>query len=134
MRGKSKELKNLSDRLIGTKGVKHGKLTMSTTGKELYHSTDSGVNYDTVQLIEESYGIGFGKAADGKDSPAIYLSAKIDAASGFYRSDDGGINWVRINDDRQRFGGADLIIGDPRVYGRVYIGTHGRGILYGEPK
>ena len=36
MKGKSKELKNLSDRLIGTKGVKHGKLTMSTTGKELY--------------------------------------------------------------------------------------------------
>ena len=36
MKGKSKELKNLSDRLIGAKGVKHGKLTMSTTGKELY--------------------------------------------------------------------------------------------------
>jgi hypothetical protein len=105
-----------------------------TTGKELYHSTDSGVTYDTVQLIEESYGIGFGKAAEGKDYPAIYLSAKIDTASGYYRSDDGGINWVRINDDRQRFGGVDLIIGDPRVYGRVYIGTHGRGILYGEPK
>ncbi len=105
-----------------------------TTGKELFHSTDSGVTYDTVRLIEEAYGIGFGKAAEGKDYPAIYLSAKIDSASGYYRSDDGGTNWVRINDDRQRFGGADLIIGDPRVYGRVYVGTHGRGILYGEPK
>lgn len=36
MRGKSKEVKGLSDKLIGAKGVKHGKLTMSTTGKELY--------------------------------------------------------------------------------------------------
>lgn len=36
MRGPSKELKSLADRLIGAKGVKHGKLTMSTTGRELY--------------------------------------------------------------------------------------------------
>ncbi len=36
MKGKSKMVKSLADRLIGTKGVKHGKLTMSTTGKELY--------------------------------------------------------------------------------------------------
>ena len=36
MRGKSKDIKTLSDKLICTKGVKHGKLTMSTTGKELF--------------------------------------------------------------------------------------------------
>lgn len=36
LQGKSKEIRKLSDTLIGTKGVKHGKLTMSTTGRELY--------------------------------------------------------------------------------------------------
>jgi len=36
VRGKSRNVKAISDRLIGTKGVKHGKLTMSTTGRELY--------------------------------------------------------------------------------------------------
>lgn len=36
LKGQSNVIKRLSDRLIGTKGVKHGKLTMSTTGKELY--------------------------------------------------------------------------------------------------
>ena len=35
VRGKSHEIKKIADRLIGTKGVKHGKLTMTTTGKEL---------------------------------------------------------------------------------------------------
>ena len=35
VKGKSKEIKMIADRLIGTKGVMHGKLTMTTTGKEL---------------------------------------------------------------------------------------------------
>ena len=35
VRGKSRLIKKIADRLIGTKGVKHGKLTMTTTGKEL---------------------------------------------------------------------------------------------------
>ena len=36
VKGKCDKIKAISDRLIGTKGVKHGKLTMSTTGKGLY--------------------------------------------------------------------------------------------------
>ncbi len=35
LRGRSGELKKIADRLIGTKGVKHGKLVMTTTGKEI---------------------------------------------------------------------------------------------------
>jgi CopG family nickel-responsive transcriptional regulator len=35
VKGKSHEIKRIADRLIGTKGVKHGKLAMTTTGKEL---------------------------------------------------------------------------------------------------
>ena len=35
VKGKSKDIRKIADRLIGTKGVKHGKLTMTTTGKEL---------------------------------------------------------------------------------------------------
>ncbi len=35
VKGRSHELKKIADRLIGTRGVKHGKLTMTTTGKEL---------------------------------------------------------------------------------------------------
>jgi CopG family nickel-responsive transcriptional regulator len=35
VRGKGEELKALSDRLIGTRGVKHGTLSLTTTGKYL---------------------------------------------------------------------------------------------------
>lgn len=35
VRGKAKDIKIIADRLIGTRGVKHGKLTVTTTGKHL---------------------------------------------------------------------------------------------------
>ncbi len=35
VKGKAKDIKAIADRLIGTKGVKHGKLTVTTTGKRL---------------------------------------------------------------------------------------------------
>lgn len=35
VKGKAKDIKTIADRLIGTKGVKHGKLSLTTTGKHL---------------------------------------------------------------------------------------------------
>ena len=35
VRGKGEELKKIGDRLIGTKGVKHGKLSLTSTGQNL---------------------------------------------------------------------------------------------------
>lgn len=35
VKGKAKDIKTIADRLIGTKGVKHGKLTATTTGRHL---------------------------------------------------------------------------------------------------
>ena len=35
IRGKGSKVKEIADRLISTRGVKHGKLTMTTTGKDL---------------------------------------------------------------------------------------------------
>ena len=45
-----------------------------------------------------------------------------------------GATWVLINDDQHRYGWISMIIGDPRTYGRVYLGTGGRGIIYGDPQ
>jgi CopG family transcriptional regulator, nickel-responsive regulator len=35
VRGRAAEIKSMADRLIGIKGVKHGKLTVTSTGKDL---------------------------------------------------------------------------------------------------
>jgi xyloglucan-specific exo-beta-1,4-glucanase len=108
-------------------GSRHSK------GDGLYRSVDSGRTFVKVETIGETYALGFGKAAAGRSYPAIYVAGKVGAVEGFFRSDDAGRTWTRINDDRHRFGQINVITGDPRIYGRVYVGTGGRGILYGDP-
>jgi photosystem II stability/assembly factor-like uncharacterized protein len=105
-----------------------------TNFKELNHSTDSGKSFEALTSVTEAYALGFGKAAEGKSYPALYLIGKIGDVTGFFRSDDKGESWVRINDDLHQWGFCTIVIGDPRVSGRVYIGTGGRGIITGEPK
>jgi xyloglucan-specific exo-beta-1,4-glucanase len=84
--------------------------------------------------VTKGVNIGFGKAAPGKSYQALYGVLTVDGVTGVYRSDDTGASWVRINDDKHQYGNmGEAITGDPRVYGRVYLGTNGRGILYAEP-
>jgi hypothetical protein len=105
-----------------------------TTGKELNHSSDSGKNWETVASVEAAHALGFGKPAEGKKYPVLYLIGKVGDATGFFRSEDAGNTWTRINDDQHQYAFCGVITGDPRVYGRVYVGTGSRGIMYGEPK
>ena len=67
--------------------------------------------------------------------PALYTSARIDGVRGIYRSDNEGRSWERINDDQHQYAWTgQAITGDPRVYGRVYVSTNGRGVIVGEPR
>ncbi len=105
-----------------------------TTKEALVRSTDSGKSFQKLSSVEAGHAVGFGKAAPGKSFPAVYLSGTVGGVTGFFRSDDEGDEFVRINDDAHQYGGALVISGDPRVYGRMYVAPGGRGILYGEPK
>lgn len=106
-------------------------ITFRTTG--LVHSTNGGASFTKVEGIEAADSLGFGKAAPGKNYPALFLSGKVSQVQGLFRSDDASQTWVRINDDQHQFGWVNHVTGDPRVYGRVYFGTGGRGIIYGDP-
>ena len=99
----------------------------------LFHSTDGGASFTTVANPPNIRALGFGKAAPGRDYPALYVAGAYDGREGLFRSDDAGVTWMRINDNQHQWGNRfRCIAGDPRIYGRAYVGTDGRGIFYGD--
>jgi xyloglucan-specific exo-beta-1,4-glucanase len=112
---------------------KDGHIWLAGYESGLWRSTNSGASFVQVLNVGEADNIGFGKAAPGQTYPAIYSSAKVAGVRGIFRSDDEGATWIRINDDQHQYGWTGKVItGDPRIYGRVYVGTNGRGIIYGD--
>ncbi|MDX3691612.1 cellulose binding domain-containing protein [Streptomyces europaeiscabiei] len=99
----------------------------------LWHSTDGGATWTKLSGVEQADTIGFGKAAAGASYQTLYTSARIGGVRGIFRSTDKGATWTRINDDAHQWGWTGAAItGDPRVYGRVYVSTNGRGVVYGD--
>ncbi|WP_112270435.1 RICIN domain-containing protein [Lentzea terrae] len=106
-----------------------------THGGGLLRSTDGGASFTKLNGVQSADGVGFGKAAPGARHQTVFLIGTVNGVTGIFRSVDGGTAWTRINDDRTQFGGTigGVITGDPEVFGRVYVGSNGRGVLLGEP-
>ncbi|MGA3181243.1 MAG: carbohydrate-binding protein [Verrucomicrobiota bacterium] len=103
-------------------------------GGGLYHSTDAGAAFALCSTNISVNNFALGKAAPNRENPAIFATGAAGGVPGIYRSDDNGSSWVRVNDDQHQYGGfPSVLTADSRVYGRVYIGMNGRGILYGDP-
>jgi xyloglucan-specific exo-beta-1,4-glucanase len=121
----------------------------ATTNTGLIRSGDSGATWTQVPQVNAASAVGFGAPAPNLSHPALYVAgAVLNMGSytwGVYRSDNavevyatgddlGRITWQRIDDPGHQFGYVNILAGDPRQYGRVYLGTGGRGILYGDPR
>lgn len=103
-------------------------------GGDLFHSADAGKTFAKIPTDLRAEELSFGKAPAGSDYPALFAIGTLGNLKAIWRSDDAGHNWARINDDQHQYGTRfRCISGDPRVFGRVYIGTDGRGILYADP-
>ncbi|MBE5940107.1 MAG: endoglucanase [Lachnospiraceae bacterium] len=79
-------------------------------------------------------GLGVGRP-DGNyigGNKAIYINGVIDGKYGFYRTLDECETFAGINTDNQMYGEINSIDGDKKVFGRVFIATGSRGVLYGE--
>jgi photosystem II stability/assembly factor-like uncharacterized protein len=112
---------------------KEGELWLVSDGN-LLHSIDGGKTFSSVSTDLKVDYLGFGRSPAGRDEPALFAIGTRQAARAVWRSDDSGISWIRVNDEQHEWGRRfRCITGDPRIFGRVYIGTDGRGILYGEP-
>jgi photosystem II stability/assembly factor-like uncharacterized protein len=117
--------------LSATLGLE-GDLWLAFRPNGLYHSANAGATFTKLDNVQEAYSLGFGKAAPGKKFPALFLAGKMNNLQALFRSDDAGASWVRINDDQHQYGSIGSVTGDPRIYGRVYFATGGRGVIYGD--
>jgi xyloglucan-specific exo-beta-1,4-glucanase len=96
-------------------------------GERLFLSTDAGRSFAPASgnLSVELYGLG---------KNGLFAVGTLEGIHGVWRSVDGGGRWSRIDDDAHRWGARYRVIsGDPRHEGRVYLGTDGRGLFYGDP-
>ncbi|GAA0592334.1 RICIN domain-containing protein [Streptomyces crystallinus] len=122
-------------RLTAVPGVA-GDLWIADGGQGLLHSTDGGRTFTTLPTVKSASALGFGKAAPGASYQALYLIGTVKDVTGVFRSTDKGATWLRVNDDAHQWGsigGVGVITGDPDTFGRVYVGTNGRGLQYGDP-
>ncbi|WP_030373350.1 RICIN domain-containing protein [Streptomyces rimosus] len=122
-------------RLKAVPGVA-GDLWIAGGDQGLLHSTDGGRTFARLTTVKSAAALGFGKAAPGASYQALYMIGTVNDVSGVFRSTDKGATWLRVNDGAHQWGnisGVGVITGDPDTFGRVYIGTNGRGLQYGDP-
>jgi xyloglucan-specific exo-beta-1,4-glucanase len=118
--------------LLATLGREGDLWYMGSAG--LFHSTNGGEKFSRVETAPQLFGLAFGKSPAGSDYPAMYCIGTLQGLKAVWRSDDRGATWLRVNDDANQWGTRfRCIAADPRIAGRVYLGTDGRGIFYGEP-
>jgi hypothetical protein len=117
--------------LSATPGLE-GNLWLALHGNGLCHSLDGGITFTPAVKVLDASSIGFGKAAGGSKFPTVYLAGTVGGIGGLFRSVDLGVTWTRINDSQHQYGTISHVTGDPRIFGRVYCATGGRGIIYGD--
>jgi xyloglucan-specific exo-beta-1,4-glucanase len=100
----------------------------------LVYSTDSGASFTRVGNVSACAAVGLGKAAPAANYATLYMWGTVGGKRGLLRSTDKGLTWVRVNDDAHEYGGpgnGQFVAGDMNTFGTVYMGTVGRGIVYG---
>jgi xyloglucan-specific exo-beta-1,4-glucanase len=107
----------------------------STNG--LAFSSDGGATWTRFPSVYSAHAVGIGKAATGATYETLFIwGVAGDSANplGIYYSTDRAASWKRLNDDKHQYGGPGngaFVQGDMNVFGRVYMSTAGRGLVYG---
>lgn len=99
----------------------------------LYRSNDKGSSWTKLENVQRAKLVAFGKNRPGRANPSVFVVGTIDNVGGTFRSDDMGVTWNKITSANPAVGNeTNTIEGDRQVWGRVYIGTNGTGVFYGE--
>ena len=120
---------------------RRGEVWLGVSGFPLYRSLDGGQTFTAIETVQAVSKFAFGKPAPGRQNPTVFVYATINGVQGLFRSDDATTlpgdmaeaTWVQLSTDNMPQQIMTVMTADRLTYGRVYIGTSGRGIVYGEP-
>lgn len=114
---------------------KEGELYMATSFGGVFVSTEYAQGEMKRLGIQSAECVAVGAPKDENSPMTLYAIGTNDEIYGVWRSTDAGETWQRINDDKHQFGAiGNCIAADLRVFGQVYFGTNGRGIIMGRLK
>jgi xyloglucan-specific exo-beta-1,4-glucanase len=100
---------------------------------QLMHSSDGGKTFSAITTLASANYVAFGKGTTAS-APFIYVHGRTlgATADAIYQSQDMGATWLQISDPtRMQFGEINSLEGDMRTQDLVYVGSGGRGIVYG---
>lgn len=111
-----------------------GEVWLATEGHGLWRSTDRASSFTKIEAVTSARLFCVG--VPGRTGhPTLFVFGTVDGVSGIFRSEDTGQIWRRIDVPSKAIGDEPNVMGaDRKVFGRVFVGTNGNGIYYGEPR
>jgi photosystem II stability/assembly factor-like uncharacterized protein len=106
-----------------------------SAGGGVYKTTNGGGDSRKIAFFSDARLVAVGIPKPGTTEPSVFVYGQGEGDNGnwIYRSDDGGESWTKINDSENRLGNnPGTFAASRRVWGRVFMGTHGSGVFYGD--
>lgn len=105
--------------------------TVNGNGGGLWRSTNSAGSWSAISGIGKVTEVSFGMPASGPGlGYTVFINGYKAGVKGIYRSDDYGVTWVKLVDPTIK--DIQALAGDRQNYGKVFIGTDGRGVFQGQ--
>jgi hypothetical protein len=101
------------------------------TYQGMYHAV-KGASFQQITSVQSAYAVTLGAPRPNAAQLTLYVGGQVAGVAGVFRSTDNGASWIRIDDAAHEYGYINALQADERVFGRVYLGTGGRGIVYAD--
>jgi len=125
-------LNNTSFARLRTVPNRAGSVWVGLEHHGLFYSHNGAERFESVPDVNVCRLFAFGKGR-GQEA-CLYVYGVVCGQEGIFRSEDFGASWVQIDTPEKRIGNEpNDMAADRQCFGRVYIGSNGNGIYYGEP-